>query len=123
MPSIQQFSPWSGLWSPADFKLLTKLAFDYLAAMLNCIEEGASWPDQLLHQKACLLLKDPDNPLQPLNYRFLLIMPTIYRKWAMTRLRALEGWIDSWKLNELFAGFGWVSAEDAWYFFALEAEH
>ena len=74
-------------------------------------------------KKLASFSKIQTTPFHPLNYRILLIMPTIYRKWAMTKLKDLEGWIDSWKLNELFSGFGGVSAEDAWYLFALEAEH
>ena len=34
-------------WAPADFKLLSPKAYEALADMLNLIEEGAKWPEQL----------------------------------------------------------------------------
>ena len=35
-------------WAPADFKLLSTKAFGALAVMLNMIEVGADWPEQLV---------------------------------------------------------------------------
>eukprot|EP00973_Karenia_brevis_P086479 11993537-Karenia_brevis.AAC.1 len=80
--------------------------------MLNLIELGAPWPQQLLHQRAALLLKDPLQPQAPMAYRILKVMAMIYRRWAAARLRTLQPWIDTWATDDLFAGIGGRSAED-----------
>jgi hypothetical protein len=47
-------------WAPADFKLLSPKAFEALATMLNLIEDGAEWPEQLKTARAVFLPKDED---------------------------------------------------------------
>ena len=66
--------------------------------MLNDIEKGAPWPEQLKSARAAFLSKDPEDELNPLAYRVLLMLPAIYRMWSKTRLRHLAPWIAEWAL-------------------------
>ena len=79
-------------WSPADFRLLSRTTFQWLAELLNQIEEGAPLPDEQMMAKAAFLVKSEDKQEDPLSYRVLLILPNLYRRWASTRLKHLEGW-------------------------------
>eukprot|EP00973_Karenia_brevis_P065461 9095735-Karenia_brevis.AAC.1 len=109
--------------SPADFKLLSEAVFNKLAQLLQMIEDGAEWPEALLHGKAVLGLKDPEDRFNPLAYRILLILPNLYRKWAATRLTQLEPWIRRWQLPTMHAGVPGSGAEDAWYMTGVHIEH
>ena len=79
-------------------------AYEYLADMLNDIENGAPWPEQLTTARAAFLSKDPDDELNTLAYRVLLMLPAIYRMWSKNRLRHLQPWIAEWTLPEMYAG-------------------
>eukprot|EP00973_Karenia_brevis_P047609 6607836-Karenia_brevis.AAC.1 len=48
-------------WAPADYKLFSVKIFEQMAELLNIIEGGAPWPKPLLHTRAVLLPKDPDD--------------------------------------------------------------
>ena len=53
-----------------------------------------------------------------------MIMPTLYRKWAATRLDDLEkiGWNQSWQVEEMTAGVKRRGADDGWWYTALRIE-
>ena len=110
------------VWAPADFALLSLGACDRLAEMLNVIEEGAAWPAEMCVAKAAFLAKDEAKALDPMEYRVLLILPTLYRTWAMTRLRDMDAWIETWATPEMHAGIRGVGAQDGWYGTAIEPE-
>lgn len=114
----------SGLddWAPADFSLLSDLAFQWLARILNLVEEGAPWPAGTLHAKASHLPKDTDNLADPMAYRILLILPAIYRPWASTRLKDIYPWVETWKNLSMFAGIPGMGALDGWYQTAIQVE-
>ena len=63
---------------PAEFKLLSKKACEALAEMFNCIEEGASWPEQTTKARAAFLAKEEESDLDPLSYRVLLMLATAH---------------------------------------------
>ena len=109
-------------WAPDDWSLLSLDVMEEFAYLLRAIEKGAVWPAGCLHGRAVFLSKTGDPSLDPIDYRILLILPVLYRKWAVVRLRNLKGWIDEWKLDCLFAGIPGLSAEDAWYETALHTE-
>ena len=54
--------------------------------------------------KAHLLSKEEEASLDPLQYRILLVMQRLYRRWATLRLRHLDKWVEQWRLPEMFAG-------------------
>ena len=58
----------------------------------------------------------------PLAYRILLVLPTVYRKWASARLAAMEDWIGTWATPEMFAGIKGKGAQDGWYDTAIAFE-
>ena len=91
-------------FSPEDMQYLTDDAYEWIATMLKAIEEGAQWPTDLTQGRAAFLSKDSHNTEDPLACRVLLILPTIYRRWATTRLKSLQSWIYLWQRDDMFAG-------------------
>ena len=73
--------------------------------------------------RAAFLTKDAKDALNPLAYRALLMLPTIYRTWAKIRLRHLKPRIAAWKLPEMYVGIEGQGAADASYSTALQIEH
>ena len=110
-------------WSPEDFSLLSLMAFEWLAELLNAIEGGMSWPSDLQHGRASFLAKGEEPSCDPLKYRILLLLPCLYRKWASTRLKHLAPWVESWACEEMYAGVPGQGAEDAWWLTSLLLEH
>jgi hypothetical protein len=100
---------------PEEFKLLPIQACDHLAIMLNMIEGGAQWPQDLNQARAAFLPKGQDDLDNCLNYRVLMILPTLYRVWAKASLERLREWIQTWACDEHYAGTGSDGAEDAWW--------
>ena len=109
-------------WAPGDLAMLSKKAYERLAKMLNMIEDGSPWPEQLEKARATFLAKDPDNALDPLAYRVILMLPSTYRMWAKARLRHLQPWIAGWSMEEMYAGVEGRGAGDAAYSTAVLLE-
>ena len=98
------------------------MAFAKLVALLNAIEDGPEWPEDVTTARAAFLANDVDRFEDPLAYRVLLIMPVLYRRWACCRLRAMAHWIKRWQLQEMVAGVAEMGADDAWWETALDLE-
>jgi hypothetical protein len=99
--------------SAADLQLLSPVAIQKLADMLQAIEDGADWPDQTLAGRTAWLDKTegPEASLDPLDFK------------GLARLRHLHDWIRSWEKEELFAGTtAPCGAEDAWYLMGVDME-
>ena len=109
-------------WSPEDFSILSLESFNFLACLLNGIEGGLPWPDGLLHGKASFLSKTDVPSADPLKYRILLLLPTLYRKWGTTRLRQLRPWVETWAVEGMYAGIPGQGAEDAWWLTSIVLE-
>ena len=110
-------------WTTSEFKLLPLAAFDLMAVFLNRVEGEGRWPNNLTIAKAVFLYKDDPQNAGPLDLRVLQILPTIYRRWASTRLQQLKPWIETWAEPELFSGIPGQGAEDACYSSAIWREH
>ena len=110
-------------WGPKDLTLLSPKAFMFLALLLDAVEAGHPWPNGVMHGKAAFLAKDEIPSLDPMQYRILLILPILYRRWAGYRLKTLAPWIETWRLEEMFSGIRGAGAEDAWYSTAILAEY
>ena len=109
----------------ADLQLLSPVAIQKLADMLQAIEDGADWPDQTLAGRTAWLDKTegPEASLDPLDFRGLAILSKVYRLYGSIRLRHLHDWIRSWEKEELFAGTtAPCGAEDAWYLMGVDME-
>ena len=74
-------------------KHLSDLTCEWLAFILNLIELGCDWPKDVCSAKAAYLSKDTNDLTDPLKYRVVLILPTLYRKWASTRLKDMKDWV------------------------------
>ena len=83
---------------------------------------GSFHAGRLSKAKAAFLSKDVKKTDQPLEYRTLLILPTIYRRWALARLGDLKPWIREWETDGMNAGVEGTGAEDAWGETALTIE-
>ena len=110
-------------WTPADWALLSQLAFSWIAALLNAIETRGKWPAATRHAKAVFLEKDPEAVQTPLSVRILLMLAYLYRVWASITLARLNGWIKLWATPEIFAGVPGLGASDAWYCTSIEIEY
>ena len=82
-------------WEPAEFALLSRETFDWIVALLNLIESGQPWPDGMQHSKAAYLAKDQNKTESPFDYRVLMVMPCLYRRWATHRLQDLGPWCEN----------------------------
>ena len=102
--------------------MLSPKAYEALANMLNEIEGGKAWPSQMQTARAAFLPKDETNSQDPLEYRVLLMLPTVDRIWAKTRLRQLAPWVQEWQRDEMFAGVEGKGAADAAYTTVLRIE-
>lgn len=110
-------------WSPRDWSVLPLVAFNMLALLLNTIEKGHPWTSGVLHGKAALLTKDASKPAVAVDdFRALLMLALLNRKWAAVRLYRLTPWIVSWALEGMFAGVPGQAAEDAWWVMSLVME-
>ena len=87
-----------------------------LAGKAFCrIEQGAQWPQQTRWGKAFVLSKVEGVTTDPMDFRTLLIMPRLYRRWAGLRLHDLVPWVNSGQLQEMYAGVPGGGAEMAWW--------
>ena len=50
-----------------------------------------------------------------MEYRILLILSRLYRRWASMRLRDVHSWAQGWQLPEMYAGVPGGGAELAWW--------
>ena len=103
--------------------LLSAEIFEWLATMLNHIENGKPWPEGMQHSKAAYLSKDHKKADDPLAYRVLMVLPAAVRLWGTHRLAHLQPWTEQWGMDEMFAGVGSQGAEDAWYGLAVKMGH
>ena len=100
----------------------SKEALTQLAKLMNLIENNGKWPEQMKSARAAFLPKEEEDPLEPQSYRVLLMLPTVYRLWAKTRLRHIAPWVNDWRTDEMFAGVPGRGAADAAYHTALVIE-
>ena len=77
---------------PAEMALLSNTTYDWIATLLNCIEQGAPWPEGQTNGRLAYLATDPGQPFNHLAYRLLTRLPNLYRRWASIRLQDLAQW-------------------------------
>ena len=68
------------------------------------------------------MLRAVGSPIDPLDYRPLLLLPVLYRRWASMRLWQLRHWIRQWELPEMYAGVRYRGAAEAWWRDSLTSE-
>ena len=73
--------------------------------------------------RAAFLAKEEDSDMDPLDYRVLLMLSSVYRLWGKIRLPQLQPWIATWDMQEIYAGVEGKGANDAAYATAIEIEY
>ena len=109
-------------WTGQDWTCLSDRAAERLAQLLNAIENGLPWPEPMKWGKAHFLAKTEEASLDPLDYRILLVLQRLYRRWATMRLRHMQAWVQEWQMDEMFAGVKNGGADMAWMSTALDNE-
>ena len=94
----------------------------WVAVLYNLIEDWCSWPKSTRHARIAYLEKEGSKPGEVMSYRPLTVTTPVCRRWATMRLRAMEQWIVTWVLPEMFAGVAQQGAVDAWYQVAMDIE-
>ena len=61
--------------------------------------------------------------MDPMDYRVLLMLSSVYRLYGEIRLPQLQPWIETWGLPEFYAGIEGKGANDAAYATAIEIEY
>ena len=51
--------------------LMPPVFFEWLAHLLNAVEDGSPWPKDLLHHRASCLIKNVDTPFDPIGLQDL----------------------------------------------------
>ena len=57
-----------------------------------------------------------------MNFRILLILLRLYRRWAGLRLKDLAWWVRSWQLHEMYVGLPGGGSELAWWHVGITRE-
>ena len=94
-----------------------------MAVLLMLDERGCAWPKGSAKARAAFLEKEEGVSDIPLQFRVLLMLPCLYRRWAAARLFVLKDWTDQWGLLQMYAGIRAQGAEDAWMNVRIEMEH
>ena len=111
-----------GSMGKAVWQHLSLNAAQALADLLNAIESGLEWPEPQYWGKAHIVAKDDEASLSPKDYRILLVLQRLYRRWASIRLQHLSGWVTKWQLPEMYAGVKGGGADLAWLSTAIDTE-
>eukprot|EP00969_Alexandrium_andersonii_P217025 9585747-Alexandrium_andersonii.AAC.1 len=76
--------------------MLTEVACTGIAMLLNVIEMGAGWPAQARHARTAIVAKEAGNATDIMQYRMLMLLPSLYRLWARMRVRHVRAWAAQW---------------------------
>ena len=69
-----------GIGCFAEFLVASWKGFaNFIDSVVVAIENGMPWPKDLIHAKAVPIRKPDSGPAQPLSYRVLTILPSLYR--------------------------------------------
>lgn len=110
-------------FEPAEMALLSMKAFGHMADLLNLIERGAPWHEGMSAGRVAFLEKDEGSAEDPMKFRLLTILNSLYRRWASARLESLRPWIETWAIDSIFAGAVPQGAPDAVYHLAIQMEY
>ena len=80
-------------WETEEWRHLSPSATDRLAQMLNAVEKGMPWPDDTNWGKAFFLNKTHFAATDPMDYRIILILSRLYRRWSTIRLGHVQKWM------------------------------
>ena len=109
-------------WQPAELALASWNMSFWIRELYKMVEDGRPWPQSCRHAMVRYLEKDGSKMGEAMSFRPLTITVPIYRRWAAIRLKSMQGWIEGWALEEMFAGVAGQGAVDAWYQALMDAE-
>ena len=84
--------------------LISKQAYEHMAALLNMIEKGAPWPGGMDTGRVADLEKEPGQCDDALKFRPLVLVPALYRRWVSARLDSVQDWVKEWARPCTYAG-------------------
>ena len=103
-------------WEHQEWAFMPILAANWLAKLLNLVEQGAPWPRRRWGKRFLPVQNKTEEPsTDPVVYKILLILPRLYRRSASMGLHDLHEWIRRWQLPEMYAGVPGGGAELAWW--------
>ena len=98
-------------WEPAELALASWNTAIWIKEFFKLIEAGSPWPKSCLHAMVRYLEKEGSKVGDAMSFRPLTVTVPIYRRWAAIRLKAMQGWIEGWALEEMLQGF---QGKDRW---------
>ena len=102
-------------WSVAELRLLSNELIEWMADLLEMVEQLGRWPAALCCPEGLLLSKPGDGG--PMDRRPVWLLPMLYRVWAAGRAFLFARWRLMWQ-----DGDGSVGAEELAWDLALELE-
>ena len=96
-------------WRREELLALPDAAFDELAALLQQVEDGSDWPQELALAHVALLPKGSGVATSGLDKRPIVLLSEIYRLWAAARRRSWTQWALLWDSPSRVA-----AADQAW---------
>ena len=81
-------------WTSQHLALLPLVWWEAAAHMLEDIEQGADWLEQMCIASVPLTPKSAST--KPLDQRPITVLPVLYRVWAAHRAQDLRGWQEAW---------------------------
>ena len=109
-------------FSPADARLLSPRALEWIAKILNAVELGAPWPDAAGWAWLAPAAKPDEDHTRPEGFRLLAVLAFVYRLWAKARLADLMPWVSSWAPSSFYTCVKGRGAADAWLLHAAALE-
>ena len=88
-------------WSLQDLGSWPDCVLDWLAQLLQLVEDEGQWPGVLAEGYTFLIPKPGEEG--PLGTRPLMVMSMVYRLWAGTRLRDVLLWQEAWAHPEAYS--------------------
>ena len=82
-------------WQADELKLMSLKMCARVADMYNTIEAGCKWPTGTRKARAAYFAKDESQAADPMQYRVLLIMSHVYKRFASVRLQDISEWIST----------------------------
>ena len=122
LEAYRKTAPGLDQWALADLQLLPPSALKWLWRLLRRVEQGAPWPTSFGDAAGVCIGKPGADPLKPLSFRVLTILPIMFRVWGSTVLQRTKPWVDSWRLPSHFSGVPGAGAADCAWRFGYERE-
>ncbi|MFM7980390.1 MAG: hypothetical protein ACKPKO_13840, partial [Candidatus Fonsibacter sp.] len=110
-------------WKPRELKSLGKLFCKWIAVIYSMAETGRSWPNDLRCARIAYISKEDEPSIKDLlKYRFITILPAVYRGWPNMKYRHCADWAEGWADEGQFSARRARGAQEAWWLASLDAD-